>query len=165
METKLNVKWSFFVKIVTFAVLLVLVGAEYYIIQSLIQSMDWLMLIIAIIIPGVALYFSFEAPLSIGLTESFLVLHKLNGKLIIDYDQIAYAEIYKPDISEIRLMGSGGVFGYIGKFSNATIGKYQSYVGDYAQSFLIQTKDDKKYVFSCENRDLVISTIKKNFKK
>jgi hypothetical protein len=161
MNIKENVKWGISVKIITFISLLLIIAAEYYLIYSLIHSMDWIMLITAIIILGIILYFALETPLSIEITDTRLILHKLKGKLIIDFNQISNIEIYKPDSSEIRFYGSGGVFGFIGKFNNATIGKYQSYVGDYAQAFLIQTKENKKYVFSCEKPDLIVTIIKK----
>jgi hypothetical protein len=101
-----------------------------------------------------------ESPVFIETNETGIILHKIIGKLVINYEQIAKIEYYKPDSSEIRLFGSGGFFCFVGKFKNKTIGTYQSYVGDYSQSFLIQTKENKNYVFSCENRDLIINTIK-----
>jgi hypothetical protein len=44
------------------------------------------------------------------------------------------------------------------------IGNYEAYVGDYKQAFLIETKAGKKYVLSCENRDLAMEIINKAVK-
>jgi hypothetical protein len=118
MNTKVNVTWGLTVKIITCVVLFLLLAAEYYLIHSSFHSRDWVELTIAIALFGVVLYFAFEAPIFIELTESRLILHKL-------------------------------------------VGSYQSYVGDYAQAFQIQSKNGKNYVLSCANRDLVINTIKK----
>jgi hypothetical protein len=106
------------------------------------------------------LFFALQAPLKLVLSDSELVLQKVIGKKTIGYDKIANIEIFKPDGTDIRLLGSGGFAGYIGKFKNADIGTYQAYAGNYKQAFLLQTKEQKNYVFSCENRELFIETIK-----
>jgi hypothetical protein len=165
MNIKANVKWGMAVKIITIISLLLIIVAEYYLIRSFFSSMDWIMLFIAIVIPGVILYFAFETPVFVELTEIHFILHKLKGRVTIHFNQISDIKKYKPDSSEMRFCGSGGIFGFVGKFNNASIGKYQSYVGDYAQAFLIQTKDGKKYVFSCENSDLIITKIKNELMK
>lgn len=158
---KTNVKWGLSVKIITVTGVVLLLGAMYLLTFSLFRSKDWITLIPVIIILGLLVYYAWEAPLSLELTDSCFILHKPAGRFTIDIDQISEIEIYKPARFEIRLLGSGGMFGYIGKFKNATIGTYQSFVGDYAQSFRIQTKDGKNYVFSCNNRDLMVDAIKK----
>jgi hypothetical protein len=122
--------------------------------------MYWINLIAACIIPLIFLYFALESPVYLEIDKKSIALRKLSGRFAIDYDRITNVECYKPDSSEIRLLGSGGCFGYLGKYKNATIGTYQSYVGNYSDSFLIKTKENKNYVFSCENRDLAINTIK-----
>jgi hypothetical protein len=94
------------------------------------------------------------------MNETAIVLHKRIGRIFINYDKIIDIKYYYPDSSETRLFGSGGFCGYIGKFKNAAIGTYQSFVGDYSNSFLIKTKENKNYVLSCENRDVVINIIK-----
>jgi hypothetical protein len=166
MDTlKFKVKWGTYVKIITGIILLIIAIAEYHLVVSLIYSINGLLLFLACCIPVIFIYFALESPSFIEIDTNGLTLHKRKGKLIIRYSQITSVSHYKPDKSEIRYFGSGGVFGFIGRFSNANIGAYQSYVGDYAQAFLIQTKENKKYVLSCENRDLVINTIKTNIKQ
>ncbi|MDR0506242.1 MAG: hypothetical protein LBH32_05445 [Dysgonamonadaceae bacterium] len=159
-KIRLKVRWGISVKIITVSVILILAAVEYYAISSLINSKGWIEMAIICAIPLIMLYFATESPAFIELNETGVLLHKLSRKLI-RYEQIENVDCYKPDKSEIRFWGSGGFFGFIGKFSNAKIGFYQSYTGDYSQAFLIQTKDNKKYVCSCENRDLLINTIKK----
>jgi hypothetical protein len=156
-----KVKWSILVKIITVVALAILFIAEYSLMRSLFYSINWLLLIAAILVPGSVFYFILNAPRYLELTESHLILHKVMGKLSLTFDQISNIEGYKPDGSEIRLFGSGGIFGFTGKFKNATIGSYQSYVGNYKQAFLIQTKSGKKYMFSCENKDFIIDIVKK----
>jgi hypothetical protein len=161
---KLKVKWALSVKIITGITLALIIICEYYLIRSLIYSIEGISLIIACFIPVITFYFALKSPSSIEMNETGIALHKLRGRLVIDYDRITDIAYYKPDCSEIRLFGSGGFFGYIGTFKNATTGRYQAYVGDYSDSFLIKTKENKNYVLSCENRDLVINTIKMHIK-
>ncbi|MDR3218418.1 MAG: PH domain-containing protein [Dysgonamonadaceae bacterium] len=164
MNTKLNIKWGIWVKMITFVSLLLISFAEYYTIRLLFQSIDWITLAVAVIIPVVILYFAMESPVSIEIDNSKFILNKIRGKLMIDFDQISRIELYRPDASELRYFGSGGVFGFVGRFHNANIGKYKSYVGDWKQAFLIQTKTGENYVFSCDRRNFVVETIKKLIK-
>ncbi|MDR0233127.1 MAG: PH domain-containing protein [Dysgonamonadaceae bacterium] len=159
--TKINVKWGTPVKFITLIVCAIVIAAEYYLITSLLLSFDWSVLIASCIMPLIFLYFLLESPKFLEVNKTDIIVHKWKGKLTINYEQISKIEPYKPDYTDIRRIGSGGVFGFIGKFSNSTIGNYQSYVGDNKQAFLIETKEGKKYVLSCENRDLVINMIKK----
>ncbi|MEM9996116.1 MAG: PH domain-containing protein [Bacteroidota bacterium] len=41
-------------------------------------------------------------------------------------------------LGSIRTFGIGGVFGYIGRFSNGTLGAYQAYVTDGARTVVLQ---------------------------
>jgi hypothetical protein len=88
-------------------------------------------------------------------------------KLTADNERIAVKRLFGPlelsrnEITEIRLItkktidgsirtfGSGGLFGYIGKFKSDIIGKYTMYATELDNLVLIRTKDDKQYVFSC----------------
>ncbi|MDR0547730.1 MAG: PH domain-containing protein [Dysgonamonadaceae bacterium] len=161
MATQQKVKWSVTVKAITAVVLIVLIIAEYYLVADLLYQQDIMTAFIAIVPILVLGYFALESPFCIELNNESVIIHKLMGKFNLPYSQIANINIYLPDKSEVRYLGSGGFFGFIGKFSNATIGSYQASVGDYSQAFLIKTKDNKHYVFSCENRELVINTIQK----
>lgn len=61
-------------------------------------------------------------------------------------------------ISEIRLWGMGGVFSYTGLYSNRKIGKYESYIANFNEAFLITLNTGKKYAISCRNyMDMIIA--------
>jgi hypothetical protein len=159
--TKENVKWSTTVKTITLIASIALIIAEYYMIHSFCESAKTLNAVAAIVIALLIVYFLLEAPLSLEISETQLTLNKIRGNLVIEFSQIAHIDVYKPNFSELRLFGSGGFFGYIGIFRNSKTGNYRAYVGDYSQSFLIQTQTGIKYVLSCENRDAIVQTIKK----
>jgi len=129
-------------------------------IKSLYNDFSFLNVCLALLIFGVLFGFALQSPRYIVLTDDKLIVKKIFGTFSIERSNIKRIESYTPDSSEVRLFGSGGFFGYLGKFSNAKIGSYRSFVCSFKQAFLIQTFDGKKYVFSCENRDEVINTIK-----
>jgi len=159
MNNQFNVKWNLKVKILTAIFAAILIFTEIKLIKSILMgNWHWFIIIVAILI-SFALLFILLTPLYIQLDDDYFVLKKLIGKKIISFENIANIDVFKTN-RDIQMFGSGGYGGYLGIFSNAQIGKYSAYVGDFSQAFLIQLKNGKKYVFSCENRDLVIETIK-----
>jgi glucose uptake protein GlcU len=158
-EKFLKIQWSLAVKIITFIALIIIIASEYYLINSGIKAKDWIMLIIASCILFICIYCVLETPRSIEINENEIILHKLMGKLVIALNMITNIEPYKPDKSEIRLLGSGGFWGFTGIFWNANIGKYRAFVGDFSQAFLIQTLDRKIYVLSCDNPAEIIEYV------
>ena len=161
--TKLKVNWSTSVTVITLTTSVVLLVATGFMIKLLYDNLGSPILnaVFVIIVMGTFLYLALQLPRYIILTDDKLIVKKLFGTFSIERSKIKHIESYMPDSSEIRLFGSSGLFGYLGKFSNAKIGSYRSFVCDFKQAFLIQTFDRKNYVFSCENRDLIISQLKK----
>ncbi|MDR3326691.1 MAG: PH domain-containing protein [Prevotellaceae bacterium] len=60
----------------------------------------------------------------------------------------------------IRTFGSGGLFGYLGKFENPQLGEFEMYATDSKNRFLVETQS-KTYVFSCKDRDKLIRLFKR----
>ncbi|PXV58899.1 PH (Pleckstrin Homology) domain-containing protein [Dysgonomonas alginatilytica] len=160
MTTKLNVQWSTYVKCITFLVAIIIVAVEIGIILKLLHSFDWLLLMVGIAFLFIFIYNLFEAPVSLEVNDSQIVLNKITSQVKINFNEIETIRIYKRGTFDIRLFGSGGFCGYIGHFSSKEIGKYRAYVGNYNQAFLIKTRNKKNYVLSCEDRDLIISRVK-----
>ena len=163
--TKFNIKWCITVKIISFIVSGILLGICVIMTPLLLSSNNYIVLIIKVItIFGFLLVVFSYSPNKLEFTNQGITIHKVIGKVTINYNQIS--SIF-PDYQanwDIRLWGSGGLFGYFGVFKNQEIGKYQAYVGNYKQAFLIQTKEDKNYIISCENKDKAIEIITKNIK-
>ena len=97
--------------------------------------------------------------MSIVLEPDKLTLKKLFGTNSLKYSQILSVEKHKPSLWDMRIFGSAGFFGYIGIFYNKHIGKYTSFVGDTHQCFLVTTKSGRKYAFSFESPDEVITEV------
>lgn len=160
---KKNVVWSSYVKTITLIVGLILIAIEVFLLVFLYPAFDWIMILCSILILLVSVYCGTIAPMSISFDGSVLSLHKLIGKKNIPCDTILEIGEYEPGVAELRIFGSGGFLGFTGLFWNKQFGKYWSYVGCYKQAFYIIT-ESKKYVFSCEDRDAIISAINKVIK-
>ena len=158
--TKQKVTWSITVKLITLSVGIVILFAEYSLILYIQQNWFSIYTLLTLAVFLIFLYFILGSPRYIILTDREVILQKLCGSVAIKYTNITYVDDYKYDKSDVRRIGSGGFCGYIGKFSNAKIGNYTSFVCNYNQAFLIQTNQGENYVFSCENKDSVISVIK-----
>lgn len=154
------------VKILTFIFMTILVVADIYLItQMATQKIPFILCALLFAIISATIFFSYMyAPMCIRLTDSSLILHRGIGKKVIDYSDIREIDIYKSEGIIVRVCGIGGVFGFIGKFYNKKIGHYFSYVGDYSQTFYVQQKNGKKYVFSCEDREYIVFIVKKKVK-
>ena len=61
----------------------------------------------------------------------------------------------------MKMFGSGGLWGFVGVFRNSDIGSYNAFIGDMQQSFLIRTVEGRVYVFSVEDVDDLIASIKR----
>lgn len=155
---KMNVKWDNYVCIITILFILIYIIMCFFL---LIYMTGFLNRIALIIIPIVLVPFCFMAPKQLRLEEKQLVLSKMIGEFRIELSQIADVGIYNEKEMNIRLCGSGGFLGYLGIFRNKSLGKYIAYVGNYSQAFWIRMKNGKCYMFSCEDRDLLISSILK----
>jgi len=159
-STKLKVNWSTSVIVITLVGSVIVFAVGYVLIKLLYNDFSFLNVSSALLIFGTLFACALQSPRYIVLTDDKLIVKKLFGTFSVERSKIRRVESYAPDSSEVRLFGSGGFFGYLGKFSSAKIGSYRSFVCNFKQAFLIQTFDGKKYVFSCENRDEVINTIK-----
>lgn len=157
MKTILKIPWSKQVKLLTTGFILTIFLAEAFLLMNLFSIWE---ILAAIVLPLVTVYYGLSAPLSFTLDDTQMTLNKVWGTKKFEYNFIEEGNLYEEDGSDIRLMGSGGLFGYIGKFTNKKLGRYQSYVMDYKQTFWIKLKNGKTYMFSCEDRNKIISILK-----
>jgi hypothetical protein len=103
-----------------------------------------------IVFPAVTLLaIYFYAPKSYTLSDTALIINKVMGKVQIDFNTLKEVEkIPKFEGGTIRTFGSGGFFGYYGKFYNRNIGKMSMYVTRRDTMILIKTKDDRNIIIS-----------------
>lgn len=154
--------WSLGVTVITTITIIILVASTYFIwTDDFPSSMLWLkytliVVFIATIIGGLG-----YMPIRLTIENDKIILHRLFGVINIHIKDIV--EIRAIPNSEtaftIRTFGSGGLFGYLGKFKNPKLGSYTMYATNLNELVLIRT-NSKKYVFSCKNRDEFIESVK-----
>ncbi|CAM3546822.1 PH domain-containing protein [Aequorivita lipolytica] len=111
-------------------------------------------IIISLIILSTLIYFFANSLKEIIIGEKNLTLEKNIGKIEIPFSDII--KIEKLDFSNLSMTyGSKGVFGYIGNTMDDSI----SMVNDRKNMLRIIT-NEKKYTFSSDNREELISEIK-----
>lgn len=153
--------WSMGVTAITAITIIILVASTYIWTDDFPSSMLWLkytliVVFIATIIGGLG-----YMPIRLTIGNDKIILHRLFGAINIPIKDII--EIKAIPNSEtafsIRIFGSGGLFGYLGKFKNKKLGYYTMYATDINELILIRT-DRKTYVFSCKDRNKFIESVK-----
>ena len=160
--------WSLGVTLITAIIIIILAASTYFIwTDDFPSSMLWLkytliVVFIATIIGGLG-----YMPIRLTIGNDKIILHRLFGTINIPIkDIVEIKAIQKSETAfSIRIFGSGGLFGYLGKFKNKKLGNYTMYATNVNELILIRT-DRKTYVFSCKNRAEFIESIKlRNYDK
>lgn len=143
--------WSGDVLAVTIVTLVVLMGSGFYL-----ESLKWplvmlwlkyllIIVFLATIVIGVG-----YMPMQLKADDEKITVRRLFGSLKITRNGIMeIRQVGRSDIANsIRIFGSGGLFGYLGRFKNDRLGSYTMYATDLNHLIYIRTSS-KKYVFSC----------------
>ena len=138
--------WSIIMTIVTMAFLIGICVWQFS--KTTNEFFCWLLLAIVVIWSFFTLFYS---PMYIVLTEDSINVETLMRKRRIPLDEIASVKICPPTMSEHRICGSGGYFGYFGWFREPSIGKYFAYYGMASQTFLIRLKSGRQYMLGCKD--------------
>jgi hypothetical protein len=143
--------WSGGVWAITIVTLAVLAGAGFFITTlNWPKMMLWLKyLLLAIFLITVIVGVGYM-PIRLKANDETITVRRLIGSLEIPLSEVTVvSRISKSDIDgSIRTFGSGGSFGYLGRFQNSRLGNYTMYATELNNLILIRT-DNKKYVFSC----------------
>lgn len=154
--------WSLGVTLITTIIIIILAASTYFIwADDFPSSMLWLKYTLIIVFITTIIGGLGYMPIRLSIKNDKIILHRLFGAINIPIKDII--EIKAIENSEtafsIRVFGSGGLFGYLGKFKNKKLGYYSMYATDINELILIRT-DRKTYVFSCRNRDEFIESVK-----
>lgn len=143
--------WSGGVWAVTIVTLVVLAGTGFYL-ESLQwpRSMLWLKYLLTIILLTTVIAGVGYMPIRLKANDEKVTVRRLFGSLEIPlHEVIDTRRIFKSEIDgSIRTFGSGGLFGYLGRFKNDRLGNYTMYATELNNLILVRT-NNKKYVFSC----------------
>lgn len=91
----------------------------------------------------------FYAPVSVTLTDSDLIIRRPLKSRVIPIFEIASVRMCPPTMGEYRACGSGGFFGYWGRFGDGDTGRYFAYYGRASDCFLVTLRDGRKYMIGC----------------
>lgn len=102
----------------------------------------------------------FYSPMSISVDQEYLNINRSLRIKSITLAEIKSVELCTPTMAERRIFGSGGWFGYWGRSSEPSIGKYFAYYGKASDCFLVKLKDGRQYLLGCENPAQMVEFIK-----
>lgn len=138
--------WSIILTIITMAALIGICIWQFQKTEN--EFFCWLLLGIVAVWSFSTLFYS---PMYVVLTEDSVDVETLMRVRRFPLDEIVSVEICEPTMSEHRICGSGGCFGYYGWFREPSIGKYFAYYGKASETFLIRLKSGKQYMLGCRD--------------
>ena len=138
--------WSIIMTIITMAILIGICVWQFSKTEN--EFFCWLLLFIVIVWSFCSLFYS---PMYIVLTNDSINVETPIRVHRIPLDEIESVKICTPTMSEHRICGSGGYFGYFGWFREPSIGKYFAYYGMASQTFLIRLKSGRQYMLGCSD--------------
>ena len=156
---KRRVALSTFSIILTIAVIALFVVGM---ISCLNRAVDWLAYLLAgslVLICCLAMYFT---PMAISVEDGCLNINMLLRTKSIPLRDIRSVALCPPTMSEKRLLGSGGFFGYWGWFREPSIGRYFAYYGKASDCFLVRLKDGRLYMLGCVDALGIMECINSN---
>lgn len=140
--------WSWEVKIVSTLALVTIIGAALLVI--FVESGPMIAkLILPLIFLSTIVFSLYWAPRSLAIDQEKLTCHTFGSRIEIPLSSILFISQIEPkDIrTSMRLFGSGGMFGYMGRFRNIKLGNYTMYITE-RKSLILVTTQTKKYVFN-----------------
>lgn len=102
----------------------------------------------------------FYMPLSITLSDKALRINRPLWAKDLLLSDIAYVSLTQPTIGARRICGSGGWFGFYGRFRENDLGEYFAYYGKASDCFLVTLKSGKKYMLGCTDAAEMVNAIK-----
>ncbi len=110
-----------------------------------------------IVLCGVSLFFT---PQSVIVEDGCVNVNTFLRAKSIPLRDIAGVALCPPSLTERRILGSGGWFGYWGWFREPSIGKYFAYYGKASDCFLVRLKNGKLYMLGCVDPESMVEYIR-----
>ncbi|MDI6447868.1 PH domain-containing protein [Anaerobaca lacustris] len=102
------------------------------------------------------------APLGFTVDSVGVIIHRLGRNIYIRHDEIASVE--RIEASQIglgfRVFGSGGFFGFFGRFYSRQLGRFRGYITNRKDLVLITLRDGAKLVLSPHPGDVFVECAK-----
>jgi hypothetical protein len=110
----------------------------------------------------VVLFFpALYTPLNVSVKDESIQIHRIKSDIIIPFKDIAEIRrcIDSDTKNAIRAFGSGGAYGYLGKFRSPELGNYQMYATDASKKILVENEQGEYLIFSCDKPDELIGIV------
>jgi hypothetical protein len=161
--------WGTDVLVVTILTLVVLVGTLWFTLVVLPEwpaQVLWLKYLLMFIVMGTIVIGSCYVPIRLKASGDKITIRLLLVSQEIPLNEvIEVRQISKFDVSgSIRTFGSGGLFGYLGRFKSNKLGNYTMYATEWNNLVLIRT-NNKKYVISCKKAQDFVEYINSQLRK
>jgi len=160
-------RWSPSVWIITLAVIVLVVFVMGGMIRTAKQNPDtveaWLLVAGALVLPIVLCVAVLFAPLAYGVVPEGIVIRRIGRSLAIGFEQIG--EIRRIDSKEIglviRVFGSGGFFGWFGRFYGRHLGWFTAWSSSGSDLVLIRLVDETRIVISPHPADGFLEAVRR----
>lgn len=151
MRTQFRAPWDLMLIAMTTIIVLLLGGIAIYIDSIAATAINWT-IIIGSAVFGVYGY---------SIQEGQLRILRLGWSKDLDINEIKSIE-YKPDamLGSFRKWGIGGLFSYLGYFSNRVLGSYKAYATHRKNTVLITTKDNHQIVVTPDDPQEFVTLLK-----
>ena len=139
MRHQFRAEWDKTVKVITFGVIALIVGLSvFFLLLALAESEAGLSL--AIVLPPLVLIVSTLFMIrGYVVTESQLIIPRLLWSNKFELSDLTEVTVEPHAMAKsIRMMGSGGFFGFFGRFRNQELGNYQAFVTDRSRSVVLK---------------------------
>ena len=147
--------WGTDVAIISVLIILFIIILSFCLLSKL-SGYLWLRVGVVLLIILPLAYAVILAPIRIGVTENYIYVKKVVGKVSVPVNEIVTIErIDKSLLSGSIRHGSGGFFGYFGKYRNSKIGKYNLQIAEMKNLIMLKTKKEV-FVFNCKNGEELI---------
>lgn len=156
------------VKISTYSMIATIIGFLVFVALMIINLnhdevlMSYIIGGLLVVMCVLALFFT---PISLSVNDSALSINMTLRIKSIPLKDIESVMICSPTMSERRIFGSGGWFGYWGWFREPSIGKYFAYYGKASDCFFVRLKDGRQYMLGCTDPLSIMEFIDNNLKK
>lgn len=154
---KLKVKYSGYVRALTFLVMAALMGGAFIYFQRGQYPGGFLMLaFLSVLVFFGCLY----GPLNIVSDSEYIKVRSAYRSWRIRLEEIQSIECFQPTAGAMRICASGGFMGYWGLYREGDVGNYMAFYGKSSDCFLIRLRNGDKYVLGCENPQLMVDDVK-----
>jgi hypothetical protein len=118
-------------------------------------------LAIIILLTGISLLAASLGVYGYSIHDQLLEIKRLGWSTHIDLSDIKNIE-YSPNAmsGSLRLLGIGGVFGFIGYFKNRSLGKYRAYATHRQKTVIITTNMNDQIVVTPDDPQAFVQSVK-----